>query len=670
MAKISEGPIIDDGHGLVLAGRYVIQVDQTFPDLSRPDAKACAVKDKQDPDADLFALLAPPETFIRHDMLGVMLEKPFKRLRNPQAAGVLRLNNHTHVFAIVFNHRSARLVQTGNNKVRESDLMSTIVPGLIPAMSELQQRGMVHRSIRPESILLTTGGDVILDQCLVGLPGFFQPPAYEPISVQLAQQTGRGDGVSADDVFAFAVTVLQLLSGEPPARNLKPDELFRQRVLSGSYDVLLRRQKFATAIQVMFAGTLRDEEGRRWTHDDLNRWMNGIFDMPRPSGGGRRATRPFIFRDREVFSPQILAQEFQRHPEDAVQLILNGRIEKWLRNVLVDEPGADIVRRGLELVTQTKPLKVEEKADLVCRAIMALDPSGPIRYRSVNCTASGLAGGLWHAYVSGEAGWREDLARLLNSSLLDEWLRVGGRTIRAGIPANILTRIRAVTKEAGRPGFGVERVLYELLQRQPCLGPEVMSDLPRSPGELMAALDRKLSADANAEFVLADHATAFLAAHDRRLERSVRSVSANGQGTEGLVSMARFVAELQEVHHPGPVPGVTRAFAASLGPVAKQLQSRVRRMVLEKKLESLVKRGDMRALLSELDLLHTLQQDETEFRQAVAQYNHLENLIARLSEFGPGQRALAMHRGYRYAQMFSLSVCFLTLFYFAMEAML
>ncbi len=670
MVKITEGPIIADGQGLGMAGRHVLQGHQLPSARPRPRAKACAVKDKQDPDADLFALLAPPETFVRHDLLGVLLEKPLKRLRGPVAAGVLYMNNGNHVFAIVFNHRSARPVQKGNEKVREADLMSIIVPGLVPSMLELQQRGLVHRSIRPETVLLTRGGDVILDQCLVGLPGFHQPPAFEPITVQLAQPTGRGDGIFADDVFAFAVTTLQLLTGEPPAKSLKPDELFRQRVLSGSYDVLLRRRKFATAIQVMFAGCLRDEEGRRWTHDDLNRWMNGIFDMPRPSGGGRRATRPFIFRDKEVFSPQLLAKEIHRHPEDAIALILNGRIEKWLRNVLVDEPGADIVRRGLELVTQTKSITVEEKSDLVARSILALDPTGPIRFRGVSCTASGLAGGLWHAYISQEANWREPFARLLGSSLLDEWLRVGGRAVRAGLPANILSRIRAVTKEAGRPGFGVERALYELLQRQPCLGPEVMSDIPRTPTELMAALDRKLSADANAEFALAAHQMAFLAAHDRRLERSVRSVPTHDRGTESLVKLARFVAELQEIHHPGPVPGVTRAFAAALGPVTRGLQSRVRRMVLEKKIESLVKRGDLGALLSELDLLHTLEQDETEFHQAMAQYNHLENLIARLSEFGPGQRALAMQRGYRYAQMFSLSICFLTIFYFSMEALL
>ncbi len=92
-------------------------------------------------------------------------------------------------------------------------------------------------------------------------------------------------------------------------------------------------------------------------------------------------------------------------------------------------------------------------------------------------------------------------------------------------------------------------------------------------------------------------------------------------------------------------------------------------MVVEKKIESLVKRGDLSALLAELDLLRTLDQDKAEFEQAVAQYNHLEHVIAQLSEFGPDSahwRCIAAIA----AQMFSLSVCFLTVFYFSMEAIL
>ncbi len=82
MAKISEGPITDDGHGLILEGRYLIRTDQPLSQLSRPDAQACMVKDKQDPDADLFALLTPPDTFVRHDMVAVLQEKPLKRMRD------------------------------------------------------------------------------------------------------------------------------------------------------------------------------------------------------------------------------------------------------------------------------------------------------------------------------------------------------------------------------------------------------------------------------------------------------------------------------------------------------------------------------------------------------------------------------------------------------------
>lgn len=225
MAKISEGPIIDDGHGLILEGRFLIQVDQPLSELSRPDAQACMVKDKQDPDADLYALLTPPDTFVRNDMLAVLQEKPLKRMRCPQASGILRLGNGKHVGAIVFNHRSAQPILKGTAKVREADLMTAIVPGLVPAMTEMQQRGMVHRSIRPATILVTRGGDILLDQCLVGLPGIHQPPAFEPIGIQLAQPTGRGDGLSGDDVFAFAVSVFQMLTGEDPARSVKPNDL-------------------------------------------------------------------------------------------------------------------------------------------------------------------------------------------------------------------------------------------------------------------------------------------------------------------------------------------------------------------------------------------------------------------------------------------------------------
>ncbi len=206
---------------------------------------------------------------------------------------------------------------------------------------------------------------------------------------------------------------------------MKPDELYAQRVLRGSYDVLLKRRKFATAIQVMFAGSLRDEDDRRWTHDDLNRWMNGIFDMPRPSGGGRRATRPFIFRDAEFFAAASRPGD-PEEPEDAVALILNGRVEKWLRNILVDEAG--LTSFGVAL--NWFPDEVGHEGGEGGSGLpihSGARSGGPIRYRSVNCTSSGLAGGLWHAFTSNDADWRDDFARLVNSSLLDEWLRVGGR---------------------------------------------------------------------------------------------------------------------------------------------------------------------------------------------------------------------------------------------------
>ncbi len=51
----------------------------------------------------------------------------------------------------------------------------------------------------------------------------------------------------------------------------------------------------------------------------------------------------------------------------------------------------------------------------------------------------------------------------------------------------------------------------------------------------MSALDRKLSDDADADFALAQHSAAFLAAHDRRLERSLRTIPNGDKGIDGLI---------------------------------------------------------------------------------------------------------------------------------------
>ncbi|MEC9346435.1 MAG: hypothetical protein VYB54_09415 [Pseudomonadota bacterium] len=669
----SSGPIIDEGQGLILAGRYRLEPGVRLPELSRPDATACAVEDRLGAADECYALLCTPETFVRHDVLAVLMDKPVRRIRCPLATGTVRLQDGKVVLAVVLGNRKARrlLAVLEPGPVKETVLIQQVMPGLAAAVAELAQRNITHRSIRPETMLVDDKGEVMLDQCVVGLPAEHQPPAYEPIPSQSAPPAGRGEGTAVDDVYAATVATLQLISGERPGADLSDQELLALKVLRGSYDALLRRRKFATGLQTLFAGGLTDDPEKRWGAEQLTRWASGVWDMPRPSTGGRRATRTFLFRNVEYQSPMLLAWALHRHPDEALGHIVTERLEKWMRNVLNDDQGADIIRDGLAAYQASRSQGAFERAELVSRACMALDPGGPVRFRSIVASASGLANTLWRAFRDKDRKAQDELLELFASGILDDWLTIGGRFVRAGLPATLVSQLRWIARNPKRRGMGLERILYEMLPRLHCLSPDLVAAMARTPGEVMAALDARAVNDPQGGFVIDRHAGCFLAAHDRALERGLRMMDGGAEsGAGGLVVVARFLADLQRMHHPWPVPGLTRAFAATLKPAAGDVRSRVRRMVIEKKVDSLAKRGDLVALLTELNLDAELGRDAQEFARAVAEHERLERLIAELSEFGPRQKALAMRRGYRYARLFSYSIAFLTVFYFTMETML
>lgn len=669
----SNGPVVDEGQGLIVAGRYRLEPGAKLPELSRPDAVACAVEDRLGAADECYALLCTPDTYVRQDVLQALIDRPTRRVRGPLAAATVRLSDGKVVLAVILGQRKCRrlLKVLDPGPVKETVLIQQVMPGLAAAVSELAQRNVTHRSIRPDTLLVDEKGELLLEQCVVGLPAEHQPAAFETVISQPAPPAGRGDGTSVDDVYAATVAVLQLITDEKPGGDLSDAELLALKVLRGSYDALLRRRKFPTGLQSLFAGGLTDDPEKRWTPEQLLRWASGVWDMPRPSTGGRRASRPFLFRNVEYQSPMLLAWALHRHQDEAVGHIVTDRLEKWVRNVLNDDPAADIIRDALAVFQAARSQGGPERAELIGRACMALDPAGPIRYRNIVATSAGLASSIWRAFRDKDQKAQDELLELFASGILEDWLTAGGRFVRAGLPPTLATQLRWIARNPNRKGMGLERILYEVLQRQPCLGQNLVAAMARSPGELMAALDARAQADPQGGFMIDRHAAAFLAAHDRTLERSLRMMEGGTESGAGqLLVIARFLADLQRLHHPHPVPGLTRAFAATLKPAAGDVKSRVRRMVIEKKVDSLARRGDLVALLTELNLDAELHRDRLEYERAAQEHARLERLIAELSEFGPRQRLLALRRGYRFARLFSYSVAFLTVFYFTMESML
>ena len=178
--------------------------------------------------------------------------------------------------------------------------------------------------------------------------------------------------------------------------------------------------------------------------------------------------------------------------------------------------------------------------------------------------------------------------------------------------------------------------------------------------------------DGRVELAQDRHIAAFLATQNRRLERRVANDLSSISEEEGpdRYSVAAFIANLQALYYPAPLPNLGSAIARYLKPLIVEIRSTVRRSVVEQSLDAMATSGDLQPLTGALDVRQILALDQQEYEQAVVEYRQLNEYITHFGVDAPRNRALAIKRGFEVARLASLSVAFMTFFYFAMVAML
>lgn len=660
------------GNEITLDGRFRVSVGTPLRHLSRPEGEAVAAVDTRGVQG-VFAILLKPEVSVRWAVLKELIRRPVKGLRCPVAASTVRLDNGQHRYCIVFNHVDAHpvLVNSESGILTESALTTVVMPGVIRVVLEMNERQIAHRNIRPDTVLNDGAGDVILDQCVIGYAGEFQPPVYETSNALMTNRGGRGERGFGADVYALGVTAFAMSVGERPCEGMDENQMMWERAYKGSYDVLLQRRKLGTGIQTLLAGALQDNAKQRWGVDQLKRWAGGSWDPPKPGGGAYRTPRAIRFNGEDHFYPSLLAWEFHRNPGPAMELITGGRLENWIRSSMANERIAEIVSGAIELLRRSPDGKTAQ-AECLARVVMAIDPLGPIRFRNLVFAPGGMGPALSAAFAGNENQRVQDFATLFGSSLLEEWAVAGGPEFRTALPPYVATQMQSNMKQALRKGHGIERCLYDLQPGNPCLSPRIQQCIACTPEELVLAMEYVV--DRNADDLLAQdrHIAAFLAMQNRRLERRVANDLSSVSEEEGpdRYSVAAFIANLQTLYYPAPLPNLGSAIARYLKPLTGDIRSTLRRSVVEQSLDAMATSGDLQPLSGALDMRQILALDMQEYEQAIVEYRRLNEYITHFGVDAPRNRALAIKRGFEVARLASLSVAFMTFFYFAMVAML
>lgn len=538
---------------------------------------------------------------------------------------------------------------------REDRLIPLFIAPLASALRELETMAVFHGSIRPDTIYIDgAGGRAMLGEHLAMPVAYKQPVVFETIPRALAPHYARGTGTSADDLYALGVTLVAALTGEQPLRDLSDIAIVQLKMERGSYIALMGERRFGNGLTELLRGLLADDPEQRWTHADLDLWLQGRRLTPKQSLAARKASRPMRFGGHEYFQARQLAMAMTADTKVAATLIKNEEIAKWLSHGLNDEETIKFYDEGLLFARRMQRAGPEEER-LVAAAVIVLHPLGPIRYRGLSFFPQGFPILLASLMSADEPVTL--LYEVIQNAMASQWIAVQKEK-----PPEMVVAIQQMEKakevlEKSQLGFGMERVLYDCNPTLPCLSPVVRAYHPLTMRQLLEAIEKR-ARDAG---LMDRHIAAFMLARDRKIMPPVMRLieqSGSDNGKKG-VALLTLYSDLQYRYGPERLPGIAAALMPLVQESVKRFRNRARQEKALKDLKIIAAEGDVIAMLNQIDDPDLLERDAQEFAAAKMLYQQTELEIERMQAYTRNKKAIAVQAGEPLAAVIAVSLAFI-----------
>jgi serine/threonine protein kinase len=256
---------------VVLKDRFEIDDAAPLPQFDSPTAKAFQCTGRTAEYGDLLALVCDPRTPIRSETM--------EALRGFSGIGLLKFIDAGVVNWSAQNRRQPVLIFDLPGGGRVFDNMSSVIQPLsddqlikgfltpaVNTLRELSARGITHRNIRPNNLYYSDASErlIMFGECVSAPPGLNQPLPFEALECAMADETGRGEGSIADDLFALGVTLLSLLIGRNPVANITdPHQYIFDRINLGSYANIVGVHRIQMNMMELLRGLLADDTRER-----------------------------------------------------------------------------------------------------------------------------------------------------------------------------------------------------------------------------------------------------------------------------------------------------------------------------------------------------------------------------------------------------------------------
>ncbi|PZO82811.1 MAG: hypothetical protein DI626_09670 [Micavibrio aeruginosavorus] len=507
-------------------------------------------------------------------------------------------------------------------------VLNMIIRPLASALSDLRDRDIVHGSIRGSNIY--DGGKagyerIVLGDCLSSPTSSTQPVLYETIERACAMPVGRGPGILPDDMYALGVTLAVMLRHSNPLEGLSDQEIIERKIEDGSYAAILGKDRFTGSILELLRGLLHDDVGQRWRLDEVLEWLDGRRLSPKQSARRNKAARPIPFNGRKYTQPEILAMDLNRNVNEARQLVDDGEMEQWIVRALEDKPMAARLESAIRSSEEGgKSAGYPER--LATRVGIALDPEGPIRYKSISVAPEGVGAALMEAFVM-----KRDLnvfTEFFMNYFITQWVDAQPTTVQDA--SNLISKFdgtRAHLRTKGMGG-GLEKCLYAMNPEAHCLSEKLSKYHVRTPEDMMYAFEKMSKLPSRPGMFFDRHIVAFLSVKDRKnIDPYTFDLNTSEQYRRTLAEM-RTLATIQKRSQMPRFPGIAAWMVDNLEPVYERFHDRELRVELRKKAERAKETGDLAKLVLLFDNPALYQEDLANFRRAMRKHYDLEQEVA------------------------------------------
>lgn len=639
-----------------LAGRFEIQTRNRIGGMDTVAAEAYVAVGAKSASGSYFAYVMKSLLPARTDVLRTLREIDHPALMRPVDFGVINWpETGSKRLAIVYERPAGtRLFQALRGQrapMSEDQVAKGVIRPTLHALKEMKNHRLFHGAINPINMFLhDVGGAAIqIGDCATGPVGYNQPAIFETVERGMAVRSGRGIGTIADDLYSLGVTIVFLLLGRNPLIDLDVKEMLQLKIDKGSFAALASDSKLSLAMMEPIRGLLMDDAAQRWTLEDLDLWLSGRRLSPKQGQPAKRAHRPLDFEGQGYYTPRALALGLAANPRAANEVISSGELEVWVRRRLEADEIAD---KLLEAVTSSSPGANFEDRRLA-RALVALDPRAPLRFRGVSAMPDGIGGALAEAFVEE----RSNTAITALAEIIGDRLPMFWAGAQVEFKADYVTTTKtfdSMNTLMNRQtwGYGIERCLYELNPTLACLSPSLRDEYIVELEDFMHHMESVAGKSTRPSEPVDRHIAAFVKARYNGMQESIlAALGGNADPVVKIQALVEFYFELQKHTKVVPQPKLCAWVAEQFEPIIAQYNSRTLRERMTKEVKKEAATGLFKNLIPLARNPDLVRRDRMAFETAKRDFGKAKQDLALVKKRMDFKMEISQLVGRQYAAM-------------------